>query len=130
MRLAFLVDLKVDKLRRNRWIKILSKIFTLEGIYIVAAVLLSAGLINYLLEGTSVPASTVVTNSLETQSILETIAYFFTTSLAMGGLYLLLRSSQPSKSGRESLMVFFGGFIILLIGFFLIFSFYSFKRFG
>lgn len=130
MRLAVLVDLKVNELRRNRWIKILSKIFTLEGIYIVAAVLLSAGLINYLLEGTSVSASVVVTNSLETQSILETITYFFTTSLATGGLYLLLRSSQPSKGGRESLMVFFGGFIILLIGFFLVFSFYSFKRFG
>jgi hypothetical protein len=40
---------------------------------------------------------------------------------------MLARSGQPSKTGRESFLVFATGILILMIGFFLFFSLYNFK---
>ena len=127
-----MVALKLDtgNLRRNRGVKILSRFLTLEGLYIVVGVLLTGGLINYLLEGGNVPATVVITRSLSSQSVLETVAYIIASSLGVVGTYMLMRSSQPSKTGRESFMVFVTGILILMMGFFLFFSLYSFKTGG
>jgi predicted small secreted protein len=119
-----------DNLRRNRWVKTLSKYITLEVIYVFVGVLLTGGLVNYLLEGSSVPASVVITRSLQTQSILETVTYIIATAMGVTGTYMLARSSQPSKTGRESFLVFVTGILILMIGFFLFFSLYNFKTGG
>ncbi len=124
------MKMDTDNLRRNKWVKTLSKYVTLEVIYVFVGVLLAGGLVNYLLEGSSVPASTVVTTSLQTQSILETITYVIASASGVTGIYMLARSSQPSKVGRESFFVFITGILILMIGFFLIFSMYTFKTRG
>ncbi len=121
------VKLDLNSLRKNRWVKILGRIITLEGIAVVAGILLTGGLINYLLEGSSIPADVVLTHSLEDQSILETIAYVIAATLGFGGLYMVWRSSQPSKTWRESFLVYITGFLLLMIGFFLFFSIYTFK---
>ena len=124
------MKLDTDNIRRNRWLKTLSKYVTLDTIYVLVAVLLTGGLINYLLEGSSVPASVVITRSLQSQSVLETVTYIIATLLGFSGIYMLLRSSQPSKTGRESFLVFVSGFLILMVGFFLFFSLYTFKTTG
>lgn len=122
--------LKMDtgNLRRNKWVKTLSRYITLEVVYIFVGVLLTGGLINYLLEGSSVPASVVITRSFQTQSILETVTYVVATAMGVTGTYMLVRSGQPSKSSRESFLVFATGILILMIGFFLVFSLFAFKR--
>jgi uncharacterized membrane protein len=124
------MKLDADNLRRNRWIKRVSGLITLEGIYVVVGILLTGGLVNWLLEGSTVPATVVITRSLQSQSVLETVTYVIATTLGVSGIYLLLRSSLPSKTGRESFLVFVSGFIILMIGFFLFFALYTFKTTG
>ncbi len=124
------MKLDTDNLRRNRWIKRISGLITLEGIYIVVGILLTGGLINWLLEGANVPATVVITRSLQSQSVLETVTYVIATTLGVSGIYLLLKSSQPAKTGRESFLVFVSGFLILMIGFFLFFALYTFKTTG
>lgn len=124
------LKMDMDNLRRNKWVKTVSKYITLEVIYVLVGVLLAGGLVNYLLEGSSIPASTVVSTSLETQSVLETITYVIASAMGVTGIYMLARSSQPSKVGRESFFVFVAGILLLMIGFFLIFSMYAFKLSG
>jgi hypothetical protein len=55
------------------------------------------------------------------------MTYIIASAMGFGGVYMVMRSSQPSKSGRESFLVFVMGFLILMIGFFLFFSLYHFK---
>ena len=124
------MKLDTDDIRRNRIVKTISRIVTLEGVYLVAGVLLAGGIINYLLQGGNVSPTVIFTRSLGTQSILETFVYVIATGLGVGGVYLLLRSSLPAKVGRESFLVFVSGFVIVLIGFFLFFSLYYFKLNG
>jgi hypothetical protein len=119
-----------DNFRRNKWVKTLSKYVTLEVVAVFVGILLTGGLINWLLEGSSVPASVVITRSLQTQSVLETVTYIIATAMGVAGTYMLARSSQPSKTGRESFLVFATGILILMIGFFLFFSLYTFKTGG
>jgi hypothetical protein len=129
LKLAWIFALKLDTddIRRNRFVRILSKILTLEGVYVVAGVLLASGLINYLLQGGNISATVVFTRSLGTQSVLETIVYVIATTMGVGGTYLLLRSSMPAKIGRESFLIFVSGLLVVLIAFFLFFSLYYFK---
>ncbi|HVP23718.1 MAG TPA: hypothetical protein VMS77_07390 [Conexivisphaerales archaeon] len=124
------MNLDLDSLRRNRYVRILERIFTLENVVVATAILLTGGLVNYLLEGSNVPASVVITRSLQTQSILETVTYIIASAMGVGGVLLLMRSSQPSKAGRESFMVFITGILLLMVGYFLFFSLYNFKVHG
>jgi hypothetical protein len=119
--------LDADDLRRSKVVKNLSRLFKTEALFVVAAVLLAGGLINYLLEGINVPAGTLLTRSLRTQSIVETLAYLLVAFMGVGGTFLVYRSGQTGKGIRESGLFFVSGVIILLISFFLVFSFWSFK---
>ncbi len=119
-----------DSLRRNKWIRMVSRFITLEGLLVAVGIVLTGGLINYLLEGSSIPATVLITRSLQTQSILETLTYIIDSTMGFLGVYMIMRSSQPSKAGRESFLVFITGFLLLMLAFFLFFSLYSFKLNG
>lgn len=119
--------LDVDDLRRSKLVKALSRALRIEGLFVLVAVLLTGGLINYLLEGANIPAGTILTRSLRTQSIVETLAYILTAFMGVGGTFLMYRSGQTGRGARESGLLFISGLFILLVAFFLVFSFWSFK---
>jgi len=122
-----LVRVDIDELRQNRYFRLLSRAFRVDVLFVAAAILLTGGLINYLIEGSGIPATTLITRSLRTQSFLETVVYMLSACLGVAGSYMMFRSSQPDRGGRESGMIFISGAMILLVGLFLIFGLWGFK---
>jgi hypothetical protein len=58
------MKMDLNSLRRNRRVKTHGRVITLETVAVAAGILLTGGLINYLLEGTSISGSVFMTRSL------------------------------------------------------------------
>lgn len=114
----------------NKYVRLVSRLFKLELIYVYLTVILSAGLIAYVLNANLVPSTSTFVRSLQAQSIIETIIYMVTIAIGTGGFYLIARGAADRQMKRESGFMFLGGLALVFVTFIMIFSYWNFKVFG
>ncbi|MDG6939106.1 MAG: hypothetical protein JRN39_01730 [Nitrososphaerota archaeon] len=119
--------LSTDRLERNRYVKVLLRFLRIELIYLYASVVLSAGLIAYIINSPLVPAGTLVVKAFGIQSLAETFVYIVTMVMGVAGLFLIMRGGNEKTASREAGLLFFTGLMLVFISFAMIFSLWGYK---
>ena len=83
-------------------------------LYVLATIIFVSGIINYMIEGSSLSPTMIYARSLRFQSLVETIIYIFVTVFGLSGTFLLLRIGNQ-RSKRLATLYFMIGIMILLI---------------
>ena len=87
----------------------------IEIAYMFAFLLLSAGIINFLIEG-NIPdlAQYIIVPLFRYQNLIETIVNFFTVMMGAAGFYLIYLSGKKISTKKTVNLYLISGFIILI----------------
>ena len=100
----------------------------MEGLYLLALLILLGGGVNAVLEGLRVKApQTIIFPYSTTQSIGETVINIFALILGAAGLYSIYRGSRFTSSKRVSNFYLFAGVVGLLLALAIEFYLFSYK---
>lgn len=91
--------------------------------YLIAIVLLSGGLINFILSSKSVALGALVASSPLYQSLLETMALIVIVIMGLVSVLLMIRSSSV-RSVRLSQIYFSVGLVLFIIWFVVVYEFW------
>ena len=94
--------------------KFLNFLKDVKLLYVAISIIFVSGIINYVIEGTTLSPTMVYARSLRYQSLIETVIYLFVTLLGIGGVFLLLKI-ENQRMKRVATLYFALGIIILLI---------------
>lgn len=116
------------RLERNRFIRATFKLpfeRVVEGLYLLALLILLGGGVNAVLEGLRIKApQAIIFVSSSVQSVGETIINIFTLLLGTAGIYFIYKSSKFTSSKRVTNLYLFAGVVGLLLA--LVFELYLF----
>ncbi|MEM0117112.1 MAG: hypothetical protein QXX17_04655 [Conexivisphaerales archaeon] len=116
---------------RNKYIRYILNAFKLEYIFVYASIILSAGIVAYLLNASLIPPTNIIIiGNLQAQSIIETLIYGFVIVMGVAGAFLLARSAGDGQMDRVKGIFFLAGLGLLLLSFVMIYSLWSYKIFG
>lgn len=116
---------------RNRYVRYIRSALKLEYIFVYASVILSAGIVAYLLNASLIPPTNIIIiGNLQAQSIIETLLYGFVIVMGVAGTFLLARSTSDSQMDRVKGLFFVGGLGLVFLSFIMIYSLWSYKIFG
>lgn len=114
-----------------KYARFIRNLFRLEYIFVYASIILSAGIVAYLLNVSAIsPTNIIMVGNLQAQSIIETLIYGFTVVLGVAGVFLLAKSAGDSQIDRIKGIFFLAGLGLLILSFVMIFSLWSYKIFG
>jgi hypothetical protein len=125
------ISRRLEKSRLIRNILKLSAVRVIEGLYLLALLILLGGGINAVLEGLRIRApQAIIFTSSAVQSIGETIINIFTLLLGVAGVYFIYRGSRFVSSRRVSNFYLFVGVVGLLLALAIEFYLLGYKRYG
>jgi len=123
------ISRRLEKSRLVRGILKISVGKVIEGLYLLALLILLGGGINAVLEGLRINApQAIIFTSPNVQSIGETIIYIFALIFGASGIYLIYRGSKFTSSKRLSNFYLFIGIVGLLLALLIEFYLFGYKR--
>lgn len=122
------------RLEKSRFVRRSLKVSVervIEGLYLLALLILLGGGVNAVLEGLrfKAPQSMIFPYSTA-QSIGETVIYIFTLILGVAGVYFIYRGSRFTSSKRVSNFYLFVGVVGLLLALVIELYLFGYKRYG
>ena len=123
------ISRRLEKSRVVRSILKLSVGRVIEGLYLLALLILLGGGVNAVLEGLRVRApQAIIFTSSAVQSIGETVINIFALLLGSAGVYFIYRGSRFISSKRVSNFYLFVGIVGLLLAIAIEFYIFGYKR--
>jgi len=123
------ISRRLEKSRVVRSILKLSVGRVIEGLYLLALLILLGGVVNAILEGLRVRApQAIIFTSSAVQSIGETVINIFALLLGAAGVYFIYRGSRFVSSKRVSNFYLFVGVVGLLLALLIEFYLFGYKR--
>ena len=125
------ISRRLEKSRLVRSALKLSVERVIEGLYLLALLILLGGSVNAVLEGLRIKApQSIIFPYSAAQSIGETVIYIFTLVLGAAGVYFIYQGSRFTSSKRVSNFYLFAGVVGLLLALVIEFYLFGYKRFG
>jgi hypothetical protein len=122
------------RLEKSRFVKRSLKVSVervIEGLYLLALLILLGGGVNAVLEGLRFKApQSMIFRYSTAQSIGETVIYIFTLILGVAGVYFIYRGSRFTSSKRVSNFYLFVGVVGLLLALVIELYLFGYKRYG
>ncbi|NHV97300.1 MAG: hypothetical protein HA494_05880 [Thaumarchaeota archaeon] len=122
------------RLEKSRFVRRSLKVSVervIEGLYLLALLILLGGGVNAVLEGLRFKApQSMIFRSSTAQSIGDTVIYIFTLILGVAGVYFIYRGSRFTSSKRVSNFYLFVGVVGLLLALVIELYLFGYKRYG